>query len=153
MIYTEHPVTPHLLARLWANLWDRGKQEFKLWGTSIDDGFHLFMTYVENAHESAILCADGVPIVVAGVCPEGASSCFTFMQATQDFEKHYRQIIKWLRRRTQDQKGDVYIYSVLVHPKAARFFHAIGYNKDPYWVGQTAINEPLFRFRKGNHVW
>jgi len=144
--YTEHPVTPELLARLWANLWDRGKTEFERWGSTMDEEFHRFLTYAENATQSAIFCADGAPVLVAGICPEG-NAAFTFMEATQDFERHYVFIVRTLRRRSKTHKGTLYIYSVLIHPLAEKFFHSIGYERDE-WVGQTAAKWPLYRFKR-----
>ncbi len=111
----------------------------------MDEQFHRFLAYAENGTESAIFCADGEPVLVAGICPDGNSS-FTFMEATRDFNDHYLFIVRTLRKRSKSS-GDLYIYSVLVHPLAARFFRAIGYERDE-WESKTAAGWPLYRFKR-----
>lgn len=146
MTYTREPITPPLLARLWADLWERGKQEFEQWGISLDDAFHLFLSYAAQSADGGILCADGKPILVAGTCPDGDSS-FTFMQASADFPLHYKACMLEMRRGTRAHQGALYIYSVLIHPKASRFFEAMGYTRDE-WSKVLPTGATLYRFKR-----
>lgn len=146
MTYTQHPVTPALLARLWVNLWERGRTEAELCGLSLQQLFDLFLS---NAAQGAggILCADGEPILCAGLCTDGREVT-TFMAATDDFDRHWRQIVRTIRAFVRERDGPIYIYSVTVHPKSARFFGALGFEPDLPWLGQTRTGAPLYRFKR-----
>jgi hypothetical protein len=149
LTYTQHPVTPELLARLWANLWERGHEEFRRNGLTLQQAFGLFLHH-SQVGDSGILCADGQPVLVAGVFQNGPEVT-TFMEATQDFERHYRQIVRVIRSFVRKREGDIFIYSVTVHPKSARFFRALGFVPD-VWQGQTPTGATLYRFKRVNHV-
>jgi hypothetical protein len=146
LIYTREPITPLRLAQVWGNLWPRGKQEFAALGISLDSAFHLFLDYASRATDSGIVCADSVPFLVAGTCPDGDSS-FTFMQATVGFVHHYKEGMRQMRRATKAHVGPLFIYSVLIHPKAARFFEAMGYERDE-WTSKTENGATLYRFKR-----
>lgn len=145
MTYTREPVTPERLALVFAYLWPRGREEAKRNGLHVEDVYRLFLTYTHRG-PCGILCADGVPVMASGICADG-DSAFTWFQATDKFDDHAREITKVLRRESQKYPGDVYIYSVMVHPQTERWFRALGFAKDD-WEGKTAANWPLFRFRR-----
>jgi hypothetical protein len=144
-MYSEEPVTPEGLAVIFANLWQRGKDEFARNGISMQDAFRMFLHYAKLGR-SGILLADGVPIMASGIATENGES-FTWFQATEAFDRHAMQITKTLRREAKAHVGPLYIYSVLVHPQTERWFKALGFVRDQ-WEGKTAAQCPLFRFKR-----
>lgn len=143
--YTRCAITPDKLAHIWANLWERGKQEFAALGISLSLGFAMFLDY--KAAESFILLADDEPVLVCGIVRLDDGDSFTFMQATTAFDKHYREIMRVMRRGSRRHGGNIYIYSPLIHDKAARFFQAIGYERDD-WSGKSSTGRQISRFRR-----
>lgn len=143
MTYQETAVTPELLAVLWSRLWQRGRDEFAAHDMSLQDAFWLFLRYAQDGR-SGILLADGEPVLVAGIAPDRGTS-FTWFQATDDFEKHALAITRTLRKAVKAHDGPLHIFSVLIHPKAERWFKSLGFNKDN-WEGRTAAGKPLYRF-------
>lgn len=148
MSYELVPVTPQLLARLWANLWERGVVELERLGLSIHYGFYVFLDYASRASSSVALTCDGKPVFIAMAVKEG-DEYFTAMQATKDFDRHVRPIIKTLRKRLGEFKEDpLYIYSVCVHHQTPRFFNALGFALDGAWQGETKTGHPIYRFAR-----
>jgi hypothetical protein len=145
-MWTEHPVEPRLLARLWAHLWPRGLEEFARLGLTQEQALWRFLCMAERSDDARILCLDGEPVLVIGTVLDDGEWC-SFFQATSAFEKHGRQITKRVRRWLRDTPHPVTIYSVLVHPEAARWFCALGFAQDE-WQGKTEAGVPLFRFRR-----
>lgn len=143
--YTTHPIEPTLLAQLWENLWRRGHVELTRLGYTEQGGYEQFLKYGKQAVDSGIICADGVPVAVAGICPDG-DGYFTFFQATEAFCDHVRKITKTMREHVR-KHSPVYIYSVLVHPDTERWFGVIGFKRDD-WSGLTPVGTALHRFSR-----
>ncbi len=143
-MYCTAPVTPELLAGVWSDLWDRGHEEFRRLGLSPSEALALCERFAEQAADSVILLADGKPVLAAGITPE-TDSAFTWMQATTDFDRHARPIIKLLRKRIRAYAGPLFIYSTLVHPESAKFYQVLGFELDG-WHGKTATGAALYRF-------
>ena len=147
VIYTQHPIEPMLLARLWADMWPRGVEEIARLGFTLDEAFHRFLAYAKEGPDSMILCADGVPVLVTGVCPED-DYLFTYLQCSNAFPRHSLHATRVLRKRAAVQKiRPIFVYSPLVHEESARWLCALGFKRD-VWQGTTAAGWPLYRFRK-----
>lgn len=144
--YTVHPIDEALLARLWDHLWQRGKLELAKLGYSLSSGYREFLSLADRAIDSGILCADGEPVAVSGICPEDGCY-FTFFQASESFNDHAKKITRELRRHTKQCEGTLYIYSVLVHPETERWFNVLGFERDG-WCGRTSVGHPIYRFRR-----
>lgn len=147
MTYTEVPVTREMLRGVWSRLWPRGVEEFARNGIALRDGFDWFLHMAQRSVHSGILCADGSPVLVAGIIEALPGIAQTFMQATVDFESHVLPIMRVMRKGSKAYHGDLHIYSVCVHPEAARFFQALGYEQES-WVGKTKAGHPLYRFKR-----
>jgi hypothetical protein len=146
--YAEVDVTPERLALLFSRMWDRGREELERLGISPTDAFRMLLAYPGR---KGILTADGEPILAAGIS-EANGEAFTWFQATDEFELHASQITRTLRRNVRKHEGQVFIYSVMVHPLTERWFNALGFVRDD-WTGTTAANWPLFRFKRRNYVF
>lgn len=149
--YTIHPIDETLLAQLWENLWDRGHVELTRLGHTVASGYREFLKFGERSIDSGIVCADGKPVAVGGICPDGDGTYFTFFQATGSFREHAKKVTKVLRKQINSCNEPVFIYSVLVHPDTERWFKTLGFERDG-WCGRTYVGHPLYRFRRINHV-
>ncbi len=143
-MYQAVPVTPKLLAGVWDDLWERGVEELRRYGISKNEALCACMEFAQRSVDSVILLADDKPVLVAGICPNDGAA-FTWMQATNDFEQHSRAIIRLLRKRIRAYSGLLYLYSPLVHPDAARFFHVLGFDTDD-WHSVSVTGATLHRF-------
>lgn len=145
MTYERSPITIPLLKRLWANLWERGREEIKRLGLTEQQALALFAGYAATG-DGGILLADGEPVLVAGVIRAESGSIETFMQASNDFERHYREIVRQMRRFVDKLTEPAYIYSVTVHPKSDRFFKSIGFLPDDSFRERLPSGWTLRRF-------
>jgi len=145
MIYSIQAPDSALLAHLWAQLWERGREELRRLGHDAQFAFDAFSNFMGRSDDAFILCADGNPVLATGSIPDGAGHA-TFFQATQQFDRHAKTITKILRRRTAESAHNpLYIYSVLVHTDAERWFGLLGYVRDG-WCSRTMVGWPLYRF-------
>ncbi len=144
--YTVVPITPQLLALVWIELWDRGLEEFRRIGWSLDHAFYAFMDYAQKMTAGGILLADDTPILVAGICPH-EDGAFTFMQATGQFDNHKLAITRTMRRYIKAHVGPLHLYSPLVHPDAARFYKVLGMTLDD-WQGTSPTGAAVYRFKR-----
>ncbi len=146
MQYKVVPITPQLLAGVWDDLWERGAEEFRRIGISPNEALCACVGFAQNAVDSVILLADDKPVLVAGICPDEGGA-FTWMQATKDFDQHALAIIRLLRNRIRAYTGPLYLYSTLVHPASAKFYHVLGFAPDD-WQGKTPAGAALYRFKR-----
>lgn len=142
--YRLAPVDSAALAFLWNHLWARGREECARLGCSLALGFDALANFVGRG-DAVMLYAALRPVFVLGAMPEGAGYV-TFFAATDEFEQHASTITRVLRRFARDYfRAPLYIYSVLVHPQAERWFRALGFERDG-WCGRTPAGYPLYRF-------
>lgn len=149
--YTVRPVAPELLAQLWDKLWQRGREELARLGFSIASGYREFLRFAERMIDGGIICADDEPVAVAGICPDGDGTYFTFFQASESFHQHAKKITRIVRDHVRRCREPVFIYSVMVHPDTERWFGLLGFELDG-WCGRTPVGHSLYRFRRINHV-
>lgn len=151
MIYTPEPFTSSgrttvLLERMWPNLWLRGLEEIDRLGMSDKEAFDTLLSCSVRGR-GGFLLADGEPVLIAGVMAADEPAVYdTFMQATEDFPRHYREIVRQMRRYVNAVRGTVRIYSVTVHPKSERFFRAIGFEPDELWFRVLPTHWTMRRF-------
>jgi hypothetical protein len=145
MTYTETAVTPLLLSALYARLWPRGVEEIRRVGITLADAYQSMLEWAK-AGRSGVLLADGEPVLVCGIYPDAAGA-FTWMAARDDFERHYRAMVRTMRHELAKWPGTVYIYSVCVDQRAERFFNALGCERDG-WAGRTPTGAALYRFTR-----
>lgn len=145
--YTEEPVTPELVARLWANMWERGVEEITRHGFTLEAALPRFLEWSHDGY-ARVICADGEPVTIVGLCADGElGHPFTFMQASTAFDEHYREVIRRIRKFLKKHPGELYIYSAAVHPQTEGFFRVLGFVRDD-WQGMTPAGWPLYRFKR-----
>lgn len=129
---TELPVTDERLRYVLDHLWTRGVVELGLLGATKEQAFTRFQRYVRDGYRSAVLEADGVPVIAVGIASDEGGA-FTWFQATDQFDRHARFITRAVRRAAKDYPGEsLVIYSVCVHPDTARWFRVLGFVPTDY---------------------
>ncbi len=128
------------------NLWDRGKAELQGLGLTPETAFIECAGWIGRGPTGALL-ADGKPVCFSGTVI-GELESFTWFQATDEFTDHVEEISRVLIEEAQQVPGDLYIYSQCIHPKTARWFSILGFDKDQEWSGTTETGKPLYRFKR-----
>ena len=146
--YSRVPGSPAMLAYVWEHLWARGKEEFARLGISESEALQRVTSYLQ--YENGCLQADGVPVCVFGMCPDGDTWC-TWFQATDAFDEHAAEVTSYLYDENELRPQITRVYSVLVHPKAEKWFRCIGFERDG-WESTTPAGYPLYRFARKHHV-
>lgn len=146
MTYSVEPVSAPLIDDLFARLWPRGIVELERLGVDRKRAPNDCLEWSKHGN-SGVFCADGRPVVVYGICPDGENWASWF-QATDEFDLHHRAITPVIAKALLDAPENLHVYSVMVHPKTERWFNKCGLVKDD-WNGKTVTGWPLFRFSKG----
>lgn len=152
-------ITPERVDHVLAHLWERGRVELE------DLGVPLSLARAECLEHAALgtgwaILSDGVPVVLTGLVRTGPRSAGTWFLATDDFERAFREVTALILERLPaecERLGfeEVEILSACRHPKADRWFKAMGFTSDPGHNGATASGVPIRRYVKsvgGHHV-
>jgi hypothetical protein len=117
---------------IFANLWDRGREEFRLLGMSLFDASERFKHYVRAGIVRYVALSLAEPVMIGGIMLERTES-YTWVQATDKFDRYWKELTKIIREVTRDYRSDpLHIYSCCVHPKTERWFNLLGYYADGY---------------------
>jgi len=126
---------PDMIDHVVANLWDRGAQELEILGVSRERAVEMMNDCREAGNPTLAWSVDGVPVFVTGLLPTGPGVMCSWFLATRRFHAFQRRITMTLWRELERvaeerQLREIEIYSTCVHPRAARWFQALGFVLD-----------------------
>jgi hypothetical protein len=126
-----------------ANAWERGKTELEMLGLDAERAVSQFVDFTKKGG-SWVGVVDDVPVAVTGIVTDDPTP-FTWFQATDGFHENASRITRQLRLGVKAHQGDLYIYSVCVHPDTEKWFKVLGFVRDG-WTGLTPAGFTLYRF-------
>lgn len=128
--------TPEAVDHVFANMWDRGREELCILGLSSERAREILEAERKAGNPSMAIWFDGEPVVILGLMrtadPAGR---VTWFEATDLFARFARQITHQLRLSMENAARDfaldfIEIFSPCVHPASGRWFRALGFGLD-----------------------
>lgn len=124
------------ISHVMTHLWERGAQELEILGYSRQYVAETIANMRDKGWPTMAFIVDDEPVCVCGlVLEEGGKRAATWFQATEDFTRYQRQITRELRAHMEAAAAEraieeIEIFSACVHPRAGRWFKALGFELD-----------------------